>query len=173
MDDTLRSDCTQNKRRLVAHAIRTNHLHEMWVHVLRCGELRRYGKRRGKVCLPRMRGSGNVQAAQRLRTGLLLHGVRALYVRGEAGSVQISRLWKYGFRAHVTCGALSKKRGAFLGNAPRKSFIYFLSLCGLCIGQALFEHLSGIVLVPSIMSDPHISHTRPVGFALMAFLHSG
>jgi len=32
---------------------------------------------------------------------------------------------------------------------------YFMSLCGLWLGQSLLLHLSGIVFVPSIMSEPH------------------
>jgi len=50
---------------------------------------------------------------------------------------------------------------------------FLSSLCGLCIGHALFEHLSGIVFVPSIIKDPHSLQMAPVGFALIAFLHSG
>ena len=47
------------------------------------------------------------------------------------------------------------------------------NLCGLCIGQALSLHLSGIVFVPSIMSFPHMGHISPVGFAFIACLQSG
>src|SRR3989344_5271908 len=50
---------------------------------------------------------------------------------------------------------------------------YFLSLCGLWLGQALLLHRSGMVFVPSIISEPQRSQIRPVGFASIAFLHSG
>lgn len=39
--------------------------------------------------------------------------------------------------------------------------------------QALFEHLSGMVFVPSIMRLPHSLQMFPVGFAFMANLHFG
>lgn len=50
---------------------------------------------------------------------------------------------------------------------------YALSLCGLCIAHCLFEQRSGIVFVPSIMREPQSLQMAPVGFALIAFLHSG
>ena len=50
--------------------------------------------------------------------------------------------------------------------------VYF-NLSGLWFGQVLSLHLSGIVLVPSIISDPQRLQILPVGFALMANLHSG
>ena len=50
---------------------------------------------------------------------------------------------------------------------------FFSSLCGLWLGQSLFEHLSGIVFVPSIINDLHSGQIAPVGFALIAFLHLG
>src|SRR3989344_5244724 len=49
----------------------------------------------------------------------------------------------------------------------------FASLCGLWFGHDLYEQRSGMVLVPSIMSEPHISQRRPVGRALIAVLHVG
>ena len=61
--------------------------------------------------------------------------------------------------------------------AHTKQFVcsYFLSasLCGLWLGQVLLEHLSGIVLVPSIMRLPHSAQIRPVGRDLMMYLQSG
>ena len=39
--------------------------------------------------------------------------------------------------------------------------------------QALFEHLSGIVLVPSIISELQILQILPVGRAFIINLHSG
>ena len=50
---------------------------------------------------------------------------------------------------------------------------YLISLCGLWFGQVLSEHLSGIVFVPSIISDLHSGQRLPVGFALMAYLQLG
>lgn len=50
---------------------------------------------------------------------------------------------------------------------------YFLILCGLWFGQDLLEHRSGIVLVPSIINDPHSLQMLPVGFALIVKLHFG
>ena len=50
---------------------------------------------------------------------------------------------------------------------------YLLSLCGLWFGHSLSEHLSGIVFVPSIISDLHREQRLPVGLALMAYLHFG
>ena len=50
---------------------------------------------------------------------------------------------------------------------------YLLSLCGLWFWHSLFEHLSGIVFVPSIVSDLHSEQRLPVGLALMAYLHFG
>lgn len=64
-----------------------------------------------------------------------------------------------------TQSALAVKATCFPG--------YLVSLCGLCIVHALFEQRSGIVLVPSIMRDPHSLQRFPVGFALIAFLQSG
>ena len=46
-------------------------------------------------------------------------------------------------------------------------------LWGLCIAHSLLLQRSGIVFVPSIMSEPQVGHTFPVGFALMANLHFG
>jgi len=50
---------------------------------------------------------------------------------------------------------------------------FFSSLCGLCMGHVFLLHLSGIVFVPSIISEPHSLHIFPVGRALIAFLQSG
>src|SRR3989344_702534 len=49
----------------------------------------------------------------------------------------------------------------------------FFILCGLCIGHSFLLHRSGMVFVPSIMSELHIGQRFPVGFALMAYLQSG
>lgn len=49
---------------------------------------------------------------------------------------------------------------------------YFF-LCGLWLGQVLFEQRSGIVFVPSIMRDEHSGQSFPVGRALMASLQFG
>jgi hypothetical protein len=50
---------------------------------------------------------------------------------------------------------------------------YYLILSGRWLGQILLEHLSGIVFVPSIMSDWQRGQIFPVGLALIAFLHLG
>lgn len=52
---------------------------------------------------------------------------------------------------------------------------YFLSsiLSGRKFLQILFEHLSGIVFVPSIIKDWHSSQILPVGLAFIANLHFG
>ncbi len=50
---------------------------------------------------------------------------------------------------------------------------YFVILCGLWFGQDLLLHLSGMVLVPSIISALHMWQMLPVGFAFIAFLQSG
>lgn len=57
----------------------------------------------------------------------------------------------------------------------RDFLCYFFgsSLCGLWLGQVLFEHRSGMVFVPSILRLPQSSQILPVGLALMAFLQSG
>ena len=57
----------------------------------------------------------------------------------------------------------------------RVYFFFFLSksLSGRWFGHLVLLHLSGIVFVPSIISELHIWQILPVGFALMAFLQSG
>jgi hypothetical protein len=53
------------------------------------------------------------------------------------------------------------------------SGLSYYNLWGLCILHTLLLHRSGIVFVPSIMSDPHMVQIFPVGFAFIAFLHVG
>ena len=50
---------------------------------------------------------------------------------------------------------------------------YFDSLSGLWFGQSLSEHRSGMVLVPSIIRDPQVGQSLPLGLALIAYLHFG
>jgi hypothetical protein len=52
-------------------------------------------------------------------------------------------------------------------------WLSFCNFCGLWLGQALFEQRSGMVFVPSIISDWHMGQILPVGLALMAFLQLG
>lgn len=52
-------------------------------------------------------------------------------------------------------------------------FFSLSSLWGLWLGHSFFEHRSGMVFVPSIMRALHRGQRLPVGFALIACLHSG
>ena len=79
-------------------------------------------------------------------------------------------------RPRLACREAAWLRLTQTMNAKRRLRIpitYFGNLCGLWLGQALFEHLSGMVFVPSIMRELHIGQIFPVGRALIAFLQSG
>ncbi len=77
-------------------------------------------------------------------------------------------------RCCVRYPSASQKR-----NTRRRPRVYFFflatpsSLCGLCMGHVFWLHRSGIVFVPSIMSESHSLQRAPVGRALIAFLHLG
>ena len=79
----------------------------------------------------------------------------------------------FGYRYLWLDISLMKFDPRYYGRLSQAPFFYVCNLCGLWFLQFLLEHLSGMVFVPCIISEPQNSQIFPVGFALMANLHFG